>query len=203
MLKIYFLLVTFFLLLSCKKTSDITVNKKDAITTAKVKTEIESNIRIQKSKYSKKDFDFILKDREDLNWLPKGILVMKSDYLPNYNDIGNILFYTFSKSGASIWKKKMDISTEEEVNKELNRIKNLLLDDFKKEFTIYAFLIDKQYLQNTPEGMYQKETYVKNLYKYEENSKLWISVDSFAVKIKDDFLKEREWSKRKLRELIN
>lgn len=199
MLRVWIFLFTLFLLLSCKKTSNnlelSTVNKKDS-TVAKVKAESE------KLKYSKEDFDFILKDREDINWHPKGVLVMKFDYLPNYNDIGNILFYTFSKSGALKWQDKMDNYSEEETDVELERIKNLPLEEFKKEFEIYAFVIDKQYITDTPEGPYQKETYVKELY-HRNDKNVWKKIDSFEVKKNGgDFVKEREWSKIKLAELV-
>ncbi|MFL1897289.1 hypothetical protein ACJRPK_16415 [Aquimarina sp. 2-A2] len=199
MLRFCIFFFTLVLLLSCKKASNnlelSTVNKKDS-TITKVKTETE------KLKYSKEDFDFILKDKEDINWHPKGLLVMKSDYLPNYNDIGNILFYTFSKLGALKWQEKMDDYSEEETEVELERIKNLSLDAFKKEFEIYAFVIDKQYIKDTPEGPYQKETYVKELYHCNDKD-IWRKIDSFEVKKEDNFLKEREWSKRKLAELVN
>jgi len=189
-----FIVILFFI--SCKqnkKSDDFLIIKEKKIKTSKL---IKQEVLLTTKNIH--NFDLYLINNDEIFYPEEGLLAYERN-----EDIGKVSIYFFNKKGALKWQKKMNDFSEEEVNKELNRIQNLSLKEFKKEFTIYAFLIDKLYLQNTPEGMYQKETYVKNLYKYEDNSKLWISVDSFAVKIKDDFLKEREWSKRKLRELIN
>ncbi len=203
MLRICFFLFTLFLLISCKKTSnnlELVTAKKDS-TIAEVNAGTVGHIETQKLKYSKEDFDFVLKEREDANWHPNGVLVMKCNYLPNYNDIGNILFYIFSKSGALKWQEKMDSFTEAAADKELERIKKLSLDEFKKEFEVYAFIIDKQYIEDTPEGPYQKDIYKKELYHRNDND-VWKKVDSFEVKERNDFIIEREWSKKKLAEVI-
>lgn len=201
MLKLLFATTIIFFLFSCKNVSKNSELSNNNIV-ADAKSQPQSYDRLERSKYSKEDFDFILKDREDSNWHPKGLLVLKITYLPNYNDIGNVLFYFFSKSGTLKWQKKMDSSSEEETDKELERIKNLALEEFKKEFEIYTFVIDKKYIQDTPEGPYQKDVFVKELYHHNTNTDIWVKIDSFEVKTEEDFIKEREWSKDILSKIV-
>jgi len=111
-------------------------------------------------------------------------------YQKGKNDFGNISIYLIPKKVKGTPSNKIE-SYERYVNK--LDIKNL-----KKEFTIYVFLVDKKYIVDTPEGPYQGEKFVRDLYKWD--NKNWIKVDSFVVNNENDEIEERKWYKNKVKD---
>jgi hypothetical protein len=163
---LFFILISF--LLGCKKGEE-----------QKLPSYNEKSIEEQKN-----NFDNILKEG-DYSW-NDGYFIT-ADYGIVYNPkgnnpFGNIILYLIPKN-------KFDIK-DEEIEEKNQMINSLSIENIKKEFNIYLFLIDKKYLQYLPNGdsSYEaKENYTENLYTY-ENQK-WILLDSLNVKNQN----EQEW----------
>lgn len=99
------------------------------------------------------------------------------------NNLGNILIYYIPKNG-------INLNTEESV-KEINE---LSIDELKRKFNIYVFLIEKKYLNYNKSGdpiYYQKDNYMEKL--FTNNLNEWELLDSIKIQSLNENNLEQEW----------
>ncbi len=106
------------------------------------------------------------------------------------NQYGNLNFYLIPKKGIDTSTIKLD--------KEVDRINSISVNQIKSEFKILAFLIEKKHLNYTKNGdpiYYQKENYTEKYFIYNANLKKWYLKDSITIQENDEMEKELNWKK--------
>lgn len=106
------------------------------------------------------------------------------------NTFGNLIIYL-------IPKKKLQIN-DEQIEQENNKINGLTIDNYKQNFNIFLYLIDKQYLNYSKSGdpvYYQKPSYEEKLYTYDGKTNKWIFVNSIKILNESQNGKEQIWRK--------
>lgn len=104
------------------------------------------------------------------------------------NDYGNATIYLIPKNKHNI--------TDEQIISENSRVNNLSISQYKKEFNIYIFVIDKQDLNYNKSGdpaYYQKSKYEERAYTYNDTISKWILLDSINVLNESQNQKEQTW----------
>lgn len=92
------------------------------------------------------------------------------------NKYGNIAIY--------LVPKRKTIISDDNIDKENNRVNKLSQNNIKKGFKIYLSLIDKKFLNYTriaDPNYYQKEKYENQVYTYDEKNKKWILLDTISI----------------------
>jgi hypothetical protein len=156
-------ILVFFLLICCKNKEKDTV---DLIINKEIK---ESN-----------NFDSILKCGY---FSDNGSYFVTADKGCIYNEesdnvFGNLIIYLIANDNKK--------HSEDYVNK-------LKTSTLKEEFSIYIYVIPKEYLVDTPEGLYQKEKYIEKLYTFNKDTKKWEIIDLIEINNIEENLKEQNW----------
>lgn len=120
------------------------------------------------------------------------------------NKLGNVVTYLIPKDFL-FFKKHAKYIKEGEYDSLEDYVNNMNINDLKKTFDIYVFLIDKKYLKHTPEldssynvvGKYETD-----LYFFQNKINSWIKIDTHAgdedVNWKNNFLSKKTEGKRKV-----
>jgi len=140
---IYFSFIIFFTTTSCKKNNK--TKKSNTNTTHNLKENIKPynfDLILKCGYYSYNDNFFVTADHG---------CIYKQD---EKNNFGNIVIYLIAKEIKSVPLNKIE-GYEQYVN-------NLEINQLKKEFDIYIYLISKEYLIKTPEGYYQKKDMLRS-----------------------------------------
>ncbi|MCF6350650.1 MAG: hypothetical protein L3J23_06405 [Flavobacteriaceae bacterium] len=132
------------------------------------------------------------------------------------NTYGNIVFYLIPKKGIKKHLKKVDKLFEEgdkydKWEKEGERINSMSITGIKNEFYIYLSLIDKKYLEHTPnldasynikQNKGDNYKFKTELYTFNDKMQIWELLDSFETfqKISN---KAWEWEQKKIKDIIN
>jgi hypothetical protein len=104
------------------------------------------------------------------------------------NNLGNIVIYLVQKQTQTI--------ADEQIIAESERINNLTIAEYKKEFKIYVFLIGKEYLNHNKSAdpaYYQKSEFEEKAYTFDEIQKKWILIDSIKILNDSQNLEEQAW----------
>jgi len=108
-------------------------------------------------------------------------------YNPNGgNNLGNVVVYLIPQKPLSI--------ADEQIAVENKKINTLSTTQYKKDYNIYVFLINKKYLNYNKDGdpvYYQKDKFTETLYTYDSASDKWNIVDS--INVNGDATKEQTW----------
>jgi hypothetical protein len=173
--KIKLLLLCFLIVIiySCK---DNLQTKKEEFTTVQKQKNVDFDKVLKCTSYTY-DQDYFLTPDYGCLYNPKG-----------ENIFGNISIYLFSKEGLKI--------EEEEIDKETERINNLNIENLKKDFDIFIYLIPKDFLNYNPSGdptYYQKENYKEQLYTYNNQTKKWLLLDSLEINSNSESGFEQNW----------
>lgn len=118
-----------------------------------------------------------------------------ADYGCIYNPQGN---NTYGNAIIYLVQKKKHHISDEQISKENSRVNNLTIEEYKKEFKIYLFLIDKQYLnynKSADPTYYQKSKYEEKAYTFDDKQNKWILIDSINVLNSNENQKEQIWIK--------
>jgi hypothetical protein len=100
-----------------------------------------------------------------------------------HNNLGNILIYYIAKNAIFLNTRK----SVKEINK-------MSIEELKREFNIYVFLIEKNYLNYNKTGdpmYYQNENYVEKLFTNNLNN--WKLIDSIKIQSLNENNLEQEW----------
>ncbi|GAA4153560.1 hypothetical protein GCM10022217_09450 [Chryseobacterium ginsenosidimutans] len=109
-------------------------------------------------------------------------------YNQNGNNYGNIIIYLLPK-------KKSEIA-DEQIENENNRVDGLSIEEYKREFKIILFLIDKKYLNYNKSGdsmYYHKSVYEQKAYVYDDKCHRWIFIGSIKIPDENQNQKEQVW----------
>ncbi|WP_134151061.1 hypothetical protein [Flavobacterium sp. 270] len=146
------------------------------------------------------DFDKILKINGHIYDSSNGggFFTTSYDYGITYdpkkgNDFGNLETFLIPKDFL-FFKKHSKYFTKDEYEKLQAYVNKLNIEELKKIFDIYVFLVDKKYLVETPSydsPNKTKENYQTDLYQYKNNS--WEKIESFKVDSEEKRLKETDW----------
>lgn len=104
------------------------------------------------------------------------------------NNFGNIIIYL-------IPKKKQHI-LDEQISIETDKINNLSIVEYKKEYKIYLFLIDKKYLNYNKSAdpvYYQKTKYMEKAYTFDDKKNKWDLIDSIDIIKENQIDNEQTW----------
>ena len=112
------------------------------------------------------------------------------------NDLGNLIIYLIPNEKLNIDDNNLSSETE--------RINNLSINEYKKKFSIYIYLIEKDFLnynQTADPIYYQKDEYIENLYTYENNE--WIFVDKIKISKNINSSSEQSWREKFINDKVN
>lgn len=101
-------------------------------------------------------------------------------YNEKSNSIGNAVIFL-------VPKKELNKKRTENVN---DYISKLNTKEIKEIFKIFISIIPKKFLVNTPEGYYQKDKYIRNLYNYKEKNGEWVLIDTKEINSKEEEQKD-------------
>lgn len=102
------------------------------------------------------------------------------------NNFGNAVIYLVPQHTLNI--------TDNQIPDATKKVNTLNIDQYKKGYNIYVFLIDKKYLTYNKNGdpvYYQKDKFTELLYVYDNASSKWNVADS--ININNDAAKEQSW----------
>lgn len=167
---IFFLIGLF--LLSCKDNAQTNNSQK---TTSQKELNFDKLLKCSDYSY---DEDYFLTADYGCIYDPKG-----------NNNFGNVIIYL-------VQKKKQPIS-DEQISFQTTRVNNLSIAEYKKEFKIYLFLIDKQYLNyaKADPSYYEKSKYKEEAYTFDDKQNKWILIDSINILNENQNLNEQTWRK--------
>lgn len=169
-------LVAFFLL-NCRNNSTSKENKTLNTRAEAIVSDTSPNFdKILKCKAYSYDEGYFLTADAGCLYQPKGD-----------NTFGNLITYL-------IPKKTLNIS-DDNIEMETNRVNSLTVAQFKEDFDIYVYVIDKKYLNYNQTGdpvYYQKEDFAEQLYTYDNQSQKWKLVDYVSI-TSADHAKEQNW----------
>ncbi|WP_160139946.1 hypothetical protein [Chryseobacterium sp. c4a] len=165
---IFFLIVLF--LFSCKDNAQTNNSQK---TTSQKELNFDKLLKCSDYSY---DEDYFLTADYGCIYDPKG-----------NNNFGNVIIYL-------VQKKKQPIS-DEQISSQTTRVNSLSIAEYKKEFKIYLFLIDKQYLNyaKADPSYYEKSKYKEEAYTFDDKQNKWVLIDS--INILNQNLNEQTWRK--------
>lgn len=104
------------------------------------------------------------------------------------NNFGNAIIYLISKKEQQI--------ADEQVTSETDKVNKSSIAEYKKEFKIYLFLIDKKYLNYNKSAdpvYYQKPKYTEKAYKFDDKQDKWTLIDSINVLNESQIQNEQTW----------
>ncbi|RFZ89974.1 hypothetical protein D0C36_23745 [Mucilaginibacter conchicola] len=108
-------------------------------------------------------------------------------YNPNGgNTLGNAVVYLVPQKDLNV--------TDDQIAAENKKVNALNADQYKKDYNIYIFLIDKKYLNYSKDGdpvYYQKDKFTEVVYTYDNASGNWNAADS--VSVNGDPKQEQTW----------
>ncbi|EHQ24976.1 hypothetical protein [Mucilaginibacter paludis] len=118
-------------------------------------------------------------------------------YNPNGgNNWGNVVVYLVPQKASDI--------TDDQIAAENKKINALNAAQYKKDYTIYVFLVDKKYLNYNKDGdpaYYQKDKFTETLYTYDSGSDKWNIIDT--INVNGDATKEQTWRYSFLNKRVN
>jgi len=162
------------ILFSCE--NNVAVNKGQVSNHKEIKNILDFDSVLKCSDYSYNDNYFVTADYGCV-------------YNPKEKNIfGNIIVYLFSK-------EKLEI-TDEEINVETKKVNDLSINEYKRNYNIFIYLIPKEFLNYSSNGdpmYYQKESYKEELYTFDAKIKKWILLDCIKINnsLEDKF--EQNW----------
>jgi|GEM_PF-3180293 len=162
--------------------------------------EKQENVRTTINEISNLDFDKILKINEYVYGVSDHGDFFTTSYdagvyydPKNGNDLGNLVTFLVPKDFL-FFQKQLKYIKDGEPEPLEEYINKLSIEEYKKLFDIYVFLVDKKYLISTPgyDSQYNyTEKYQTDVYQYKNKS--WNKIDSFVVNSEEERLKEPQW----------
>ena len=210
-LKILCLLISLFTI--CCKQSKKEISNTSKLTQEKV---VESTPNTKEKKETIYNFNDIVKCKKYGYDGTASIGDYGCLYEPKGSNIyGNIVSYLIPKEGIKKHLQKVNDLFQEgdkydKWEKEGERINNLSIKEIKEEFYIYLSLIDKKYLEHTPNldasyNIKQSEgkdyKFTTQWFTFNSSIKSWKLLDSFETSLSTD-RKAWEWEQGKIKEVI-
>ncbi|WP_326983271.1 hypothetical protein VUJ46_01620 [Chryseobacterium sp. MYb264] len=112
------------------------------------------------------------------------------------NTFGNLIIYLFPKNKLTI--------SDDQIDSEVEKVNLLSIEQVKKDFDIYIYLIPKDDLNYNPQGdpvYYQNEKYKEQLFTLKNNK--WQLTDSITINNASEHQKEQEWRESFLQKTDN
>ena len=136
------------------------------------------------------NFDKILKCSD---YSYDGNYFITADYGCIYNPkgenvYGNICIYLFPKHNLEI--------NDDEINIENNKINQLDIENYKRDYNIFIYLIPKEFLNYNINGdpiYYQNENYTEELYTFNSSTNKWVLLESLKVDKTSENRFEQNW----------